>query len=134
MKRKEVKPDELVDTIMDDLLSLVKAMAVESSDRIIDKMPVATGALRGSVNAGLNTENISFGDRDPTGERAKQNNRAIISGADVGDEINIVIGAPYFHVIEKGSDSRAPMGILLSTGEEHEAILNRAKETKEQYK
>lgn len=126
--------DNFEETIMADIVALARAMGVEASNRIIDKSPVQSGALRGSVNASINSNDESFGQMDATGEMTKQKNRSIIATAKEGDQINIVVGAPYFYGIEKGTESRAPMGIMLSTGEELEAILNVAESTKEQYK
>ena len=58
----------------------------------------------------------------------------VISKAMPGDEINIVVGAPYGAVIEQGDAERPPVGFLLTTGEEYEAILDVAIKTKEQFK
>lgn len=126
--------NKFAELIMEDILAVARGMGVESSNRIIDKAPVGSGKLRASIRASLNSETVEFGASDPSGSTTKTANATIISKAQPGDEINIVVGAPYGAVIEYGDASRPPVGFLLTTGEEYEAILAVAIQTKGQFK
>ena len=64
-------------------------MGVESSNRMVDKAPSASGKLKSSIKAAINAENISFGDEDPSGSTTKAQNESIIAKAQAGDEITI---------------------------------------------
>lgn len=130
----DIKPEELTDTIMSDFMSIVRGISVEASNRMIDKVPVASGKLRGSIRAAVNSENISYGTEDASGGVTKASNEAAIMKAEAGDQINIVVGAPYGAVVEQGSDTRQPVGFILTTGEEHGALLQAAINSKDRYK
>ena len=130
----EIKPEELADTIMEDFMSIVRGISVEASNRMIDKVPVASGKLRASIRAAVNSEDISFGADDTSGGVTKAGNEAAIMKAKAGDQINIVVGAPYGAAVEQGTDSRQPVGFILTTGEEHGALLQYAASNKDRYK
>ena len=93
-----------------------------------------TGKLRASIKAAINSETVVYGPEDPSGASTKAQNAAVIASAQPGDEINIVVGAPYGAIIERGNASRPPVGFLLTTGEEHDAILAVAIKNKDRYK
>ena len=129
-----IKPSQFKQVILEDIVSLARAVAVGASNRIIDKQPVASGGLRGSTIASINSEAVEFGNLDPSGSSTKSRNQSTISKANAGDEINIICGAPYGAIIEHGNDTHSPIGFFITTGEELPAIINEAKQTKENYK
>lgn len=125
MTKKVVTPDQLVKNLTMDFEALFRGIATEAQERMIRKAPVNTGALRASIQAGVNQEVIEFNPEkvDPSGQATAQANAAIIKGAKDGDKINIVVGAPYGKEIEEGSSTQAPTGFILTTGEELDAIV-----------
>ena len=122
---KNVTPDELVDELTKDFEALFRGIGVEASNRIIDKAPVSTGALRASIRASVNSEIVSYSkdDVDPSGQKTKLFNESAIRDAKDGDLINIVVGAPYGKQLEEGTSTRAPLAFVRSTGEELSSIV-----------
>jgi hypothetical protein len=125
MSGKNIKLDQLSAEIEKDLTALFKGIADESQSRIIDGAPVSTGALRASIRAGVNTQVVEYSAnvQDPDGTATKSNNASVISGANLGDTVNITVGAPYAADVEGGSSENAPTGFVRVVGEGLDAIV-----------
>lgn len=136
MNKKNVTPAELEEEIMKDFEAFFRAIADESSERIIHNAPVESGALRASIRAGVNSEPIIFNENqtDPSGESAIAANKAIIMQAKLGDAVNIVVGAPYGKIVEEGSATMAPHGFMKRAGESLKAIIATATLTYRTYR
>lgn len=130
----KIQIDQIRSAMMNDLNAFVIAANVELQSRIIDKMPVKTGALRGSLNAGLNERVESFGRKDPTGTITKALNEREIARYKTGDDIFMVIGAPYAVYLEEGTPHIMPIGFVKRTMNELPAIFNKAKRTMQKYR
>ena len=125
MSQKTVTPDQLAAEIAKDMDALVRGIAIESQARIINKMPVDSGALRASTTAAINGEAVQYSksDLDPSGESTKRKNEAIIMSANAGDVVNIIVGAPYGQVLEEGDSDIRPHAFIRSTAEELPSIM-----------
>lgn len=111
--------DSMMKDIETDFTAFLAGMACEYQERAINKAPQDTGALKGSIRAGVNTEIISFSKENSNGETAKAaNNSNIISQFNIGDTVNIIVGAPYGKYVEEGTSKQAPQAFLKSAAEE----------------
>lgn len=124
---KTVTPEELGQAIMQDLLGLHQYIGIESSKRIIQRAPSESGALRASIRAAVDAEDIQYNkdvtDQSGTSTQA-ENEAAIKSGGNKPDNvINIIVGAPYGQKMEEGDSSQAPTGFVKTVGEELNTIV-----------
>lgn len=123
MATKNVKPDELEDAVMADLLALARGTADEAQQRIIQKTPILSGAARASIKVSINGETVEY-DKDNTNWTGTMTaNSELIKNAKIGDTINIIMGAPYGAKLENGSSEQAPNGMFATTGEDTDAIV-----------
>lgn len=116
--------DQLIKEIDKDVLALKKGIAIEAQMRIIDKMPKESGAAAANVKVGVNSEDTSFDKEDTDYERRKSINDGIIKGAKQTDTINITLNAPYAEKLEMGDSEQAPQGMVRTTAEELDSIVN----------
>lgn len=114
--------DELFIEIQKDMDAIVRGTSSEVSDRMIMKAPKESGALAASIDLQINTEVVSFDKSQVDYSSTAQNNRTKALQAKAGDEINIIVGAPYGQVIEEGDANHKPHGFIASTGNELDAI------------
>lgn len=114
--------DELFVEIAKDFDAIVRGVSSEASDRMIIKAPKESGALAASIHAGVNSEPIEFDKANTDYGSTAAMNRTIIMGAKAGDQVNIIVGAPYGQIEEIGGPNRPPVGYVAGTGNEIDAI------------
>lgn len=114
-----------IDTVMGNLLDqFTKNMVVGIADRIIIKVPVDTGALRGSVTVAVGSPNTEFDEnnKDPGGDATRQKVRQAVAEGKPGDTYHVTVNAPYAGYLEEGTEHIPPMGFVRTTLEELDAI------------
>lgn len=130
---KKVPAEKLSEVLLNDSRSFIVATLVEVQSRIIDKSPVRTGVLRGSVRVGVNKTNREYGREDPGGDATKQQNTDELNQYELGDDVNISVNAPYAVYVEEGTDTIAPVGMIKTTLEELPAIYRVAEKTMQRF-
>lgn len=111
--------DKMFIEIEKDFTAFSVGLMSEYQERAIQKAPKETGALRNSIRAGVNTEVIVYDKGASGGDTAiSTNDSTIKSGYQLGDTVNIVVGAPYGKYIEEGTSKTAPHAFLQSAAEE----------------
>lgn len=111
--------DKMMIEIGKDYEAFCVGLMSEYQERAINKAPMESGALRNSIRAGVNSEVIEYTAGVNTGDTAKAANDATIkSQYQLGDTVNVVVGAPYGRYIEEGTSNTAPVAFLQSAAEE----------------
>lgn len=111
--KKRIKATELnqfLKNVTNDFYSNhIKTMA----HKTVDLVPVQGGTARDSIRASANRPLVEWGEKDPTGSRAKsQINQLNIT---IDENGFVTCGVPYAGAIEFGSSSRAPGGFMRVT-------------------
>ena len=92
---------------------VIRGTALDLSSSIIKRTPVKTGRLRGNWQTEINGFPIS--EINSTASQATAKNRQVINTAKIKDAIYFVNNLPYAGVIERGSSSQAPQGMVAVT-------------------
>lgn len=97
----------------------VRALALETLSRLVQKTPVDTGRARGNWNVALDAVDgsVSEGNNDRGGGATIARGGAQMAGADVwgGQAIVIANGVDYVVQLEHGSSRQAPSGMVAVT-------------------
>jgi hypothetical protein len=114
-----------------ELEKVIKRVAFELHDRIIERTPVDTGAARASWNMSLNTPDESTADpgkgkgkklsAGAATAKAKGTQRRIKRLDPYRDVVWITNALPYIRRLEEGSSKQAPIGMVAVSMAEVEA-------------
>lgn len=103
--------------------TFVKEMTLEIHSRMVDKAPVSTGRLRGSISVSINSPANDGETLDKSGIIVKSDAKSTVGSYESGDTVYISVTAPYAYEIEMGSSDKAPNGFFRTTLEEMDAII-----------
>lgn len=92
---------------------------IEMASRIVERTPVQSGRARGNWNASTNKEDVSTSTfTDPSGQSTIASIKNVAYRSDSKDDLYLANGLPYIGVLERGSSTQAPRGMVAITVEE----------------
>lgn len=130
----KVPINKLTDTINKELEALVRGASNSLAMRAIDKAPTLTGALKGSITAGLNSIPSQVSNIDPNGSQTKNSIEQILTNYKSGDIIYISATADYAEEIEMGNSEKAPQGFMRPAAEEIDSAMREAAQNIQRYR
>lgn len=119
--------DKMFDEIQKDMEAFMKGMIDDNQTRMIDHAPEDSGALKNSIRVGINQEVVVYEEGNHNPEQTKMLNSTEIEKYTLGDEVTIIVGAPYGEVIEQGSSTHTPQPFVITAAEELEQSANYSK-------
>ena len=107
--------------------TLLRATALETLSRIVQRTPVDTGRARGGWEVAIDATPPDSSDVDASGGATIARAAAVITGAKAGSSIVIRNSVPYINMLEYGGHSpQAPAGMVRITVQEIRSIVDRA--------
>lgn len=100
------------------ILRTFRGTALSMFSKIVSRTPVDTGRARSNWQSSLNTPSLGI---DPTGEGYS----ATVASAKLGDSIFFINNLPYIRVLEDGSRTHKPVGMVKVTIAEFESIASK---------
>lgn len=105
---------------------VLRGTALSLFTQVIIRSPVDTGALRGNWQTNLKKPKTSTIDRlDPAGSSAINEAKSITDRLAVGGNVFMTNNLPYAKIIEEGSSSQAPNGMVRITVLEFRRVINK---------
>ena len=106
------------------LVLAVQKIALEMFSRIILRSPVDTGRFRGNWQVAIGAMPSGTLDlNDKSGQATISKVSAVALGVKAGDRISLVNNLPYSEVLENGSSTQAPAGMVGLTVQEFDRIV-----------
>lgn len=122
--KKTVHISKAVEQIREHTNNVIQETFSEMGERIVDRTPVDKGTAKGNWNASIGMPDYTTTTRtDPSGFTTTAKIKKVASNANIGDVLYLANGIDYIGVLERGSSTQAPKGMVSITLEEHDEIL-----------
>jgi len=103
---------------------VIRKVAVEMLDRIVDRTPVDTGRARANWQTTIGNAAFSPVDKtDKTGGSAKSAGAAVIASMNLGATVWLSNALPYTTRLEYGSSQQSPAGMVRVTVAEFQGLV-----------
>lgn len=118
--------DEWLEQNEKDNLEITQQIAEVALRRIIDRTPVASGALRANWKVGIGSPDgsIDVDATDPNGSKALAAGLAEIKNLKPGQVVNISNSLAYALDIEEGRSAKAPSGMVAVTAHDLQVMFD----------
>lgn len=126
--------DKMFNEIDKDFESFVRGVIDDQQIRAIDMAPMDSGALKNSIRLGINSETIVYEEGSQSPDNAKTFNTSTLDLYDLGDTVNLVVGAPYGKYVEEGTSNQSPQPFLRTAAEELDHSVRYAKQNIKKYR
>jgi hypothetical protein len=104
---------------------VIRKVAVEMLDRIVDRTPVDTGRARANWQTTIGSPAMSpTGAEDKSGSSAKAAGGAVIASFNIGQTVWLSNALPYAGRLEYGSSLQAPAGMVRVTVAEFQGLVS----------